>query len=526
MSLRPLGCQFYSYYAQIFRNGLQAKYAISQHLRRSSPYLRDTRFTHNWPGGNPHRTNEASSSQGNLFGDLSRRACTLQSRSKGQLTQQCRHASSATKDSELCAHCGGKTIPKIRKPVEPGNPSSGWHCKPCLRNIRVHGHLPDEEQLAAIKRRRLIRESGQASKTSPCRHCGELTAPKSSRKFVEPDNPYAGFYCRPCVRHMHHHGSLPNENELTAFKSRKEARGRTVATVALKEISENAPSLQEETPAPTSPKSPKQAKQSRDPHPCRHCNDTTYSNSKRRLVEPQNPSAGYYCQPCTRRLLEKNDLPTSAQLAALKKLRAKRNSTSNARLLRSPCLHCGTITAPGSKRKLVEAKNPAAGYYCRPCGDYLAENNALPDEARLAARKAREQVRLSNLKASLNLSRSQTDSSQEGESQTGSKVKACAHCKIDETTTTIKHLAPLNQDICSSCIGHFDLHGSFPGPEVLWRRDNLRKARIRIQADIEAGRPLACYHCKEPRPQTPTQHWKIGGQFFDLVCPRCQGKGF
>jgi hypothetical protein len=518
MSLRSLGCQFNSYYTQIFRHGLQVKCATSKLLKPSS-FPRDTRFAHNWPGGNQYLANKASFSQGNLCGHPPSPARTLQDPRGGQ----CRHESSAAKHADLCAHCGGKTIPKIRKPVEPGNPSSGWHCKPCSRNICVHGHLPNEEQLADIRRRRLIRESGQASRTSPCRHCGDLTAPKSSRKFVEPDNPYAGFYCRPCVRHMHHHGALPNELELTAFRSRKEARHRRLANSALKERTESGASPKKESPASTTPKSPKQ---SRDPHPCRHCNDTTYSNSKRRLVEPQNPSAGYYCQPCTRCLLETNDLPTSAQLAALKKLRAKRVSTSNARVLRSPCIHCGSITAPGSKRKLVEAKNPAAGYYCRPCADCLAETKALPDEVRLAARRAREHVRLKNLKATLNSSQSQTDSSREGKSQTGGKSKACAHCKIDETTTTIKHFAPLNQDICSSCLGHFDLHGSFPGPEVLSRRDSLRKARARIQSDIEAGRPLACSHCKESRPQNPTQHWKIGGQFFDLVCPRCQGKGF
>jgi hypothetical protein len=525
MSLRPLSCQFNPYYKQILRHGLQAKQAFSHHLKLS-PYTRETRLTHTWLGQDPHPASRASSSRGNQFGDLSRPELTLQHRIKGQSSHQCRHESSTANDPELCAHCGGKTIPKIRKPVEPGNPSSGWHCKPCLRNIRVHGHLPNEEQLAAIKRRRLIRESGQASQTSPCRHCGELTAPKSSRKFVEPDNPYAGFYCRPCVRHMHHHGALPSEVELAAFKYRKASRGKTVMPPT-RQRAEITTSLKEESSASTmSSQSPKQAKQSRDPHPCHHCNDMTYSSTKRRLVEPQNPSAGYYCQPCTRCLLETNDLPSSAQLAALKKLRAKRNSTTNARILKSPCVHCGTTTAPGSKRKLVEAKNPAAGYYCRACADCLVETNTLPDEARLAARRLREQVRLSNLKASLNNPGSQTESSQEKESLAGNKSKACAHCKIDESTTTIKHFAPLSQDICSSCIGHFDLHGSFPGPEVLWRRDNLRKARVRIQADIEAGRPLACYHCKEPRPQTPTQHWKIGGQFFDLVCPRCQGKGF
>jgi hypothetical protein len=401
MSLRPLGYQSNLSYANFFRNEARTRYTITQHLRTFSR-LCDTHCTHHWSATSPHHANKPSFSLRSLFSDLLRPAHNFRGHGKWSLTQQCRHqTASAAKDPELCVHCGTKTIPKARRHVEAGNLSSGWHCKACVRNIRAHGHLPNEEQLEAISRRRLIRASGEASKISPCRHCGTMTAPRSSRKFIDTSNPSAGFHCRTCVRHFNHHGSLPTETDLAAFEYRKQMRSRR-PTVTSKNNTEDAtmkdPTTRSHSKSSDS-KSPKQMKQSRGEYPCMHCGDKTISSSKRRLVEPQNPAAGYYCQPCTRSLLETDALPSSVKIAALRKLRETR-SQSNPRVLKSPCLHCGEITAPSSKRRLVESKNPQSGYYCRACADCLIETNSLPSDIRLAVRRAREQVRLKNLQAS------------------------------------------------------------------------------------------------------------------------------
>ncbi|KAJ6139134.1 hypothetical protein N7471_005620 [Penicillium samsonianum] len=443
MSLRPLGYQCNLSYAQFFRNGLQTRHNITQHLRSFSQ-LRDTNCTHRWSVTSPHHANKTSFSLRSLLSGLLRPAHAIRGHGKGSWTQQCRHETSAAKEPELCAHCGGKTIPKARRHVEPGNSSSGWHCKACIRNTNTHGHLPNEEQLAAIYRRKLARASGEASKTSPCRHCGQMTAPRSSRKFVDADNPSAGFHCRTCVRHVNHHGVLPTEQDLAAFQYRKEMRSRRNPTVASKSNS-SVTSTGESTAhnhfkSPSNPNSPKQMKQSRGEYPCMHCGDKTISSSKRRLVEPQNPAAGYYCQPCTRSLLETDALPSTVKLAALKKLRATRMQ-SNPRVLKSPCVHCGEITAPSSKRRLVESKNPQSGYYCRACADCLIETNSLPSDIRLAVRRSREQVRLKNLRASLSKESQSPISPQDGEGEatptdtpTDNTPKACAHCKTEENT--------------------------------------------------------------------------------------------
>ncbi|KAJ5356739.1 hypothetical protein N7517_011348 [Penicillium concentricum] len=431
MSLRPLGYQCNLSYAQFFRNGPQTRHNITQHLRSFSQ-LRDTHCTHRWSATSPHHANKPSFSLRSLLGDLLRPAHTPRSHGKGSWTQQCRHETTAAKEPELCVHCGANTIPKARRHVEAGNLSSGWHCKACVRNIRTHGHLPNEEQLEAIHRRRLVRASGEASKISPCRHCGTMTAPRSSRKFIDTNNPAAGFHCRTCVRHFNHHGNLPTEQDLAAFQYRKEMRSRR-PTAAQKKKAED---ISRESMAHNHSKSPKQMKQSRGEYPCMHCGDKTISSSKRRLVEPQNPAAGYYCQPCTRSLLENDALPSTVKIAALRKLRETRMQ-SNPRVLKSPCLHCGEITAPSSKRRLVESKNPQSGYYCRACADCLIETNSLPSDIRLAVRRAREQVRLKNLRASQS-KQSQSPVSGEREATTDTPTdktaKACAHCKTEETT--------------------------------------------------------------------------------------------
>ncbi|KAJ5178357.1 uncharacterized protein N7500_001056 [Penicillium coprophilum] len=184
-------------------------------------------------------------------------------------------------------------------------------------------------------------------------------------------------------------------------------------------------------------KSSKQMKQSRGEYPCMHCGDKTISSSKRRLVEPRNPAAGYYCQPCTRSLLETDALPSTVKIAALRKLRETRMQ-SNPRVLKSPCVHCGEITVPSSKRRLVESKNPQSGYYCRACADCLIETNSLPSDIRLAVRRAREQVRLKNLRASLP-QESQSPVSQKEEATpidtpTDKTAKACAHSTSEKIT--------------------------------------------------------------------------------------------
>ncbi|KAJ5209686.1 hypothetical protein N7449_004065 [Penicillium cf. viridicatum] len=438
MSLRPLGYQCNLSYAQFFRNGPQTRHTITQHLRSFSR-SRDTHCTHRWSVASPHHTNKASFSLRGLLGDLLRPARTLHDHGKGPWTQQCRHETSAAKEPELCEHCGGKTVPKARRHVDPGNHSSGWHCKACIRNIRAHGNLPNEEQLAAINRRKLVRASGEASKTSPCRHCGAITAPRSSRKFIDANNPSAGFHCRTCVRHFNHHGRLPTELDLAAFQYRKSIRSRGPNT-ASKSNASDVPKAQS-TPhypssSPSDPKSPKQMKQSRGEYPCMHCGDKTISSSKRRLVEPQNPAAGYYCQPCTRSLLETDSLPSAVKIAALKKLRATRMQ-SNPRVLKSPCVHCGEITAPSSKRRLVESKNPQSGYYCRACADCLMQTDSLPSDIRLAVRRSREQVRLKNLQASQSKEAQPPVSLQDGEATltdtpTHNTANTCAHCKTEE----------------------------------------------------------------------------------------------
>ncbi|KAJ5812889.1 hypothetical protein N7447_009912 [Penicillium robsamsonii] len=259
-----------------------------------------------------------------------------------------------------------------------------------------------------------------------------MTAPRSSRKFIDTNNPSAGFHCRTCVRHFNHHGNLPTEQDLAAFQYRKEMRSRRPTAAQKKK----ADDISRESMAHHS-KSPKQMKQSRGEYPCMHCGDKTISSSKRRLVEPQNPAAGYYCQPCTRSLLENDVLPSTVKIAALRKLRETRMQ-SNPRVLKSPCLHCGEITAPSSKRRLVESKNPQAGYYCRACADCLIETNSLPSDIRLAVRRAREQVRLKNLRVSQS-KQSQSPVSTGGgatptDTPTDKTAQACAHCKTEEIT--------------------------------------------------------------------------------------------
>ncbi|KAJ5558977.1 hypothetical protein N7461_002949 [Penicillium sp. DV-2018c] len=229
-----------------------------------------------------------------------------------------------------------------------------------------------------------------------------MTAPRTGRKFVNPDDPFAGFHCRFCVRHMSTHGNLPTETDLAAYRYRSAVFTRNLPTVnsekeARDSLREN---LKTRRPSDSSPPSdPTKQKQSRDACPCVHCGDMTTSKSKRKLVEPQKPAAGYYCRPCSRSLLETDALPSSVRIAALRKLRAKRSRSNNARFLKSPCRHCGDMTLPSSKRRLVDTKNPESGYYCRACGDCLTETGDLPSEIRLTVRRAREEVRLKNLKA-------------------------------------------------------------------------------------------------------------------------------
>ncbi|KAJ5943411.1 hypothetical protein N7516_003579 [Penicillium verrucosum] len=444
MSLRPLGYQCNLSYSQFFRNGPPTRHTITQHLRFFSR-SRDTHCIHRWSATSPHHTNKPSFSLRGLLGDLLRPAHTLYDSGKGSWTQQCRYETSAAKEPELCEHCGGKTVPRARRHVDPGNHSSGWHCKACVRNIRAHGNLPNEEQLAAINRRKLVRSSGEASRTSPCRHCGTITAPRSSRKFVDASNPSAGFHCRTCVRHFNHHGKLPTELDLAAFQYRKSTRSRGYNSASKRNASDATkgqptPHHPSSSSSPSSdPNSPKQMKQSRGEYPCMHCGDKTISSSKRRLVEPQNPAAGYYCQPCTRSLLQTDSLPSAVQIAALRKLRATRLQI-NPRVLKSPCVHCGEITVPSSKRRLVESKNTQSGYYCRACADCLMQTDSLPSDIRLAVRRSREQVRLKNLQASQS-KKSQSSQSpvslRDGEATltdtpTHNTAHTCAHCKTEE----------------------------------------------------------------------------------------------
>ncbi|KGO74694.1 hypothetical protein PITC_083030 [Penicillium italicum] len=287
-----------------------------------------------------------------------------------------------------------------------------------------------------------MRASGEASKVSPCRHCGTMTAPRSSRKFIDANNPSAGFHCRTCVRHTNHHGSLPTEQDLAAFEYRKGIRKRRPDPGASKnnatDISKGEPLPHPTSGSPGYSKSPRQMKQSRDEYPCMHCGDITISSSKRRLVEPQNPAAGYYCQPCTRSLLETDSLPSTVKIAALRKLRATRMQT-NPRVLKSPCVHCGEITAPSSKRRLVESKNAQSGYYCRACADCLVQTNSLPSDIRLAVRRSREEVRLKNLRANLSKKSPPPVSPRDREAtlmdtSTDNTANTCAHCKTEEHT--------------------------------------------------------------------------------------------
>jgi hypothetical protein len=400
MSLRPLGYQCNLLYAHLLRNVSPTRRIVSLRLSRL-PQPRDNRRTYHGSATTPHHANRASFSHGRLLSDLLRPTQAFQSHGKVAWTQQRRHETSATNGPEHCAHCGGRATPKVRTLVDRGNPSSGWHCKACARSIRVRGHLPNEEQLVAMNRRRLMLQSGEASKTSPCRHCGRMTAPRTNRKFVDPDDPFAGFHCRSCVRHMSIHGNLPTETDLAAYQYRSAVWSRKPPTVDLQ--NEAPDSLREDLeslgPSESSqPSDPTKQKQSRDARPCTHCGDMTTSKSKRKLVEPRNPAAGYYCQPCSRSLLETDALPSSVRIAALRKLRAKR-SRSGPRLLESPCRHCGDMTLPSSKRRLVETKKPESGYYCRACADCLGETGDLPSEMRLTVRRAREEVRLKNLVA-------------------------------------------------------------------------------------------------------------------------------
>ncbi|CAG8295897.1 unnamed protein product [Penicillium nalgiovense] len=442
MSLRPLGYQCNISYAQFFRNGSQTRHNITQRLKSFSQ-LRDTHCTHRWSATSPHHANKASRSLRSLLCDLLRPAHTLRTHGKGPWTQQCRHETSAAKEPELCAHCGGITIPKARRHVEPGNHSSGWHCKSCIRNTRINGHLPNEEQLAAINQRKLARACGEASKMSPCRHCGEMTAPRSSRKFIDPNNPSAGFHCRACVRHVNYHGNLPTEQDLAALKYRKQMRTRRTPTASKNTALDNSkrePMLHRPSTSLGSPESPKQMKQSRGEYPCVHCGDITASSSKRRLVEPQNPAAGYYCQPCTRSLLVTDALPSTVKIAALRKLRVTRMQSSP-RVSKSPCVHCGEITVPSSKRRLVESKNTQSGYYCRACADCLTQTNSLPSEIRLAVRRAREQVRLKNLQAGLSKESQSPVFPQDGGAKptgtpTDNTAKTCTHCKTDKNMSS------------------------------------------------------------------------------------------
>ncbi|KAJ5121594.1 uncharacterized protein N7515_009555 [Penicillium bovifimosum] len=399
MSLRPLGSQCLPY-THLLRNVPPTRYVISSQLRRF-PQPCNNRRTHHGSATPPHHTHRASFSLGRFLSDLLRPTHAFPSHDKTPWTQKCRHGTSATNSLEHCAHCGGKAIPKARTLIDRSNPSSGWHCKACTRSVRLRGHLPNEEQLVAMSRRRLMLQSGEASKTSPCRHCGRMTAPRTSRKFANPDDPSAGFHCRTCVRHKSIHGNLPTETDLAAYRYRSAVWSRKPPTG---DSGNEAPDIlreDRETPGPSEsspPPGPTSQKQSRDARPCIHCGDMTTSKSKRKLVEPRNPAAGYYCQPCSRSLLETDALPSSVRIAALRKLRAKR-SRSGPRSLESPCRHCGDMTLPSSKRRLVETKNPEAGFYCRACADCLRETGVLPSEIRLTVRRAREEVRLKNLEA-------------------------------------------------------------------------------------------------------------------------------
>lgn len=309
-------------------------------------------------------TNRAPSTP-RLLSDLRRPAHTIQTHGKIPLINQCRHESSIS-EPEICAHCQGTTNPKSRRRVDPHDRAKGWHCKACIKTVNTHGKLPNEEQLASIRRRRLWRESNEQRRSSPCRGCGIETMPNTRRQLVDHNDPSAGFHCRACARRELSLQTEPHncDNELW---NRGFAPGDGIPIARNRE------------------------------HPCDHCGEPVTPEKKRRYVDSTDSPVRYYCRSCARRLALEDKLPTEEQLKAIKVLRGKLAKFVTARKQKSPCRHCGDITLPGSRRKLVDPGDFSSGYYCRPCGRHLVKRDELPTQAMLDARRLRRYRKLKRL---------------------------------------------------------------------------------------------------------------------------------
>ena len=353
MSLRP-----FVQFAHIFRHG-QSIGPIIQHLGSFTRSYDSIRAYH------PARkhTNRASCTP-SLLSDRLRPAHTIQTHGKISSISQCRHESSSS-DPELCAHCRGKINPKHRRLVDSNDRTKGWHCRACIRTVKAQGALPNEQQLASMRRRRLWKESGELHKSSPCRKCGIETAPTSRRQFVDPDNPYAGFHCRACVQHAILQAKLQIQNAQYGIWHGGLGSGIPIA--------------------------PKRE------YPCDHCGEPVTPEKKRRYVDSGNSSAGYYCRSCARRLCLEDKLPTEAQLKAIKVLRGKLAKFVTARKQKNPCQHCGDITLPGSRRTLVKSGDFSSGYYCRPCAQHQRMKDELPSEMAIRDRRLRKHLKLKRL---------------------------------------------------------------------------------------------------------------------------------
>ncbi|KAJ5770343.1 uncharacterized protein N7511_002394 [Penicillium nucicola] len=357
MSLRP-----FIQHLPAFRHGQ----TIKQTLQLLSPFSQPHECIRAYHFSTRNTTKAPSTSK--LLADLLRPTHTLQTYGKPPLISQCRHNSSSV-EREACAHCGGSVNPKRRRRADPEDRSMGWHCSACIRTLALHGVLPNEEQLASMQRRRLYRASRVVNEPSPCLQCGAVTTPGSKRKLIDRDNPDAGYHCRTCVQRAAFQALLQMENDQNPIQ-----------------YSDLGPSS--ELPV---------AQAHHRQHPCDHCGEPATPEKKRRSVSSGDSSAGYYCRSCARRLGLEDKLPTEEQLKTVKVLRGKLAKFVTARKQKSPCQHCGDITLPGSRRRLVDAGDFSSGYYCRPCGRNLQMKDELPSDAMIQARRMRKYLKLKRL---------------------------------------------------------------------------------------------------------------------------------
>ncbi|KAJ5295597.1 hypothetical protein N7508_010418 [Penicillium antarcticum] len=187
--------------------------------------------------------------------------------------------------------------------------------------------------------------------------------------MVDPDDPHAGWHCRSCVQREHYQALVQMED-------------------AQNKIQHSDLGSSSEHPV---------AQAHNREYPCDHCGEPATPEKKRSSVSSGDSSAGYYCRSCARRLGLEDKLPTEEQLKAVKVLRGKLAKFVTARKQKSPCQHCGDITLPGSRRRLVDAGDFSSGYYCRPCGRNLQMRDELPSETMIRARRLRKYLKLKRL---------------------------------------------------------------------------------------------------------------------------------